>query len=520
MEGLLIAEEIERLVPLLPMRRLAWRFLDKYTFVLPLDKGALWLFALPPTPRFSYRTDLPEASTGKFSAFQEILSARANGDLYAVEQPQLDRVVRFSFAATTGFVETPPVTLIVELTGRNCNLILLDDRDRILGALREVHSQVNRYRQVRPGVLYRPPPPYQKIDPRSASESEIRTALAGRKLKHLHKVIDGMGPVFQDILVRKTGLGTEEPLSDEALDRLLPVLAEVVRHPAQATRDVLLLPDLTVLRERERREVLLRRSGEVLSKRRQVLEKRLDDLARAVKAAGESQNIATQADLLLTHQRRIPPKAKKVELDDFEGGVVEIPLDPRLSTAQNAQVLYQRAKKRQQKAEKACQRREELQAELQDVETRLANLDGQSDEQLSRLIGEDTADARASRSHTAGIRYLGPHGFSVLVGRNARENDGLTFKVAKSRDVWLHVQGYQGAHVIIRAEGREVPFETILFAAQLAAGHSKAGKSDNVAVDYTLKKNVWRAKGGGPGAVYFSQQKTVYVTPSRRPKAD
>jgi predicted ribosome quality control (RQC) complex YloA/Tae2 family protein len=90
--------------------------------------------------------------------------------------------------------------------------------------------------------------------------------------------------------------------------------------------------------------------------------------------------------------------------------------------------------------------------------------------------------------------------------------------MARSRDLWLHVQGYHGSHVIVRAENREVPFETVLFAAKLAAGHSQARQSDNVPVDYTLKKNVWKVKGAPAGAVNFTQQKTVYVTPNRNPQ--
>jgi len=101
------------------------------------------------------------------------------------------------------------------------------------------------------------------------------------------------------------------------------------------------------------------------------------------------------------------------------------------------------------------------------------------------------------------------------VGRSAKENEAITFGVAKSRDVWLHVQGYQGSHVIVRSQGREVPFDTVLFAARLAAGFSKAKESGTVPVDYTERKNVWRVKGGAPGAVHMAHQKTVYVTPSR-----
>ena len=107
----------------------------------------------------------------------------------------------------------------------------------------------------------------------------------------------------------------------------------------------------------------------------------------------------------------------------------------------------------------------------------------------------------------------------MLVGRNARENDAITFRMGKSRDVWLHVQGYRGSHVLIQARNREVPFDTVLFAASLAAGHSQARNSENVPVDYTLKKNVWKVKGKPLGAVHFSHQRTVYVDPVRNPIA-
>ena len=107
----------------------------------------------------------------------------------------------------------------------------------------------------------------------------------------------------------------------------------------------------------------------------------------------------------------------------------------------------------------------------------------------------------------------------MVVGRNARENEAVTFGVGRSRDLWLHVQGFTGAHVVVRSGGRELPFDTVLFAARLAAGFSPARQSDNVPVDYTLRKNVWKVKGQPPGTVHFSQQKTVYVTPARRAAA-
>ncbi len=121
----------------------------------------------------------------------------------------------------------------------------------------------------------------------------------------------------------------------------------------------------------------------------------------------------------------------------------------------------------------------------------------------------------ASDAQRHGVRFVDPRGYEVFVGRTAKENDAITFKLARSRDLWLHVQGYRGAHVVVRSQGREIPFDTVLFAARLAAGFSQARDSDNVPVDYTARKHVWRQKGGSAGAVNFAHHKTVYVTPAR-----
>lgn len=134
-------------------------------------------------------------------------------------------------------------------------------------------------------------------------------------------------------------------------------------------------------------------------------------------------------------------------------------------------------------------------------------------DELRQLLPAAGSSRSGQHRRQPGIRVEGPHGFTILIGRNARDNDAITFGIARSRDIWLHVQGYRGSHVIIRADNREVPFETVLYAARLAAGHSQAADSDNVPVDYTMRKNVWRPKGAARGAVQFTAQKTVYVTP-------
>ena len=182
MEGLLIAEQLRLLAGRLPAERLPWRFPDDRTSVLPLVGDlTLYIASRPPNPYLRVGAGAPEAARPR-TPFQEQLRARAGGRLLAAAQPQLDRVVRLEFAGEEGFVPTPPVTLVAELTGRNANLILLDERGYIIGVERQVLAERNRYRELKVGLKYVPPPPYNTLDPRTASAAQLTCALEGKPL--------------------------------------------------------------------------------------------------------------------------------------------------------------------------------------------------------------------------------------------------------------------------------------------------------------------------------------------------
>jgi predicted ribosome quality control (RQC) complex YloA/Tae2 family protein len=515
-EGLLIAEELRKL-ELKSSKRLAWRFLDAYTFVLPLSEGALWMFNRPPQPRLSFQIETPE-QTKTYSGFQDLLVSKASGDLLATNQLKLDRVVFLKFGAGKGFVPTPPVTLVVELTGRNCNLILLDDRDKILGAARDIAEDTNRFRQVRVGLPYQSPPPYEKLDPRAASEEAITNTLLGKTLSKAKTLIDGVGPELTKALIITSGVSGDKKLEPADMPKVLAALRSLVASPSKIMREALAMPNLEDLRKREERETMLEKLRTGLDKEIKLFEARLEDIHKAREAALEADTLRSHADLLMAYQHQVPKNSKQVSLTGFDSVEIMLQLDPKLSALENAKNLYERAKKREARKIQAESREDELKQELSKLQRLHSTLAEGSDDDLAVLLKTYApADKKQVRSEP-GIRYDAPHDFKVLVGRNAKENDIVTFKIAKSRDVWLHAQGYPGSHVIIQAENKEVPYETILFAAQLAAAYSKAGQSDNVPVDYALRKNVWKPKGSAPGAVYMTQQKTVYVTPSRRPE--
>ena len=111
-------------------------------------------------------------------------------------------------------------------------------------------------------------------------------------------------------------------------------------------------------------------------------------------------------------------------------------------------------------------------------------------------------------------RYRSSDGYEVMVGRTARDNDQLTFRVARPNDLWLHAGDYPGSHVIVRNSSRaEIPQRTIIEAAQLAAKFSQASKDAKVAIHYSLRKFLSKPKGSAPGLVRMSSFKTITVEP-------
>ena len=521
MEGLFIAEELAKIAELLPAKRISWRFPDTKTFVLPLlshKKAAIWLYSRPPKPRLALENDFPE-TTNTLSGFQDLLVSKASGDLLRVEQIKLDRVVRFHFAAGQGFVPSPAVTLVFELTGRNCNIILLDQDDKILGAFRDISSDINRFRQVRSGLSYKPPPPYEKLDPREIGQSRLEQALTGKSLKSIRKTVDGIGPELSRALAIASKLSPTKALNKEDIVALYPLLNRLMVEPTRFLQETIQLKGIKDLRLDVQRLENKEKLKLIIEKELKLIEKRLADIQKIRLLALQANEIKQKADILMAFQQNVPKNASSVRLYDFEGREVEIKLDPKLSARQNAQNFYkrsQKAKRRKAEAEQRVTLLENKQKEFNDL---LASLDEMDNRKLLEKLKKYQKVKVKNNKPKVGLHYTGPHGFSILVGKSSKENDLITRKIARSRDIWLHAQGYRGSHVIIQANNKEVPFDTILYAARLAAAYSKAGQSENVPVDYTFRKHVWFQKSAALGAVNYAHQKTIYVNPSRTPDA-
>jgi predicted ribosome quality control (RQC) complex YloA/Tae2 family protein len=516
-EGLLIDDVLRQVDAALLNGRGDWRFVDRDTTVLPVgEAGELWIFSRLPNPGLEWRNASNIGRKQPQSPFQEQLVARANGVLTGVGQPALDRIATLSFAGSDGFVSQPPVALVLELTGRNGNQILIHE-GRVVACQREVRQDVNRVRQIYPGVRYLPPPPYDKIDPRDATLEALTAALAGVPPKRVKSILDGIGPRLTQALCHATDVAENQPLEGESLQRFAAAVRVLVASPLEKARAWGAWDGVATQRRRLQRDALISQAERVLRERKRLLTRRTYDAQKTIDAEADAATLRHEADLLFANAAAKQTGEAAVTLQDFDGEERRIALDPRLSLPENANARYAQAKRREARAQHARGRLQGVTAELDEVDALLGRIADLDDSELKALLAEAEPNRSAAPQAAKGaLSLVDPRGYRVWVGRNARENDRITFKMAKSKDVWLHAQGVEGAHVVVQAGGQPVPFETILYAAGLAAGHSKAKFESQVPVDYTLRKHVWRPKGAPPGAVHFAQQKTVFVKPTRR----
>ncbi|MDE6776095.1 MAG: NFACT family protein, partial [Ruminococcus sp.] len=201
---------------------------------------------------------------------------------------------------------------------------------------------------------------------------------------------------------------------------------------------------------------------------------------------------------------------------------IKIELDARKTPSQNAQHYYSEYKKRVTAEEKLAiqiQKGEEELQYLDSVFDSLTRADSENDIIQLRLELREQGYIKSGGSKVKPpkalppIEYKSSDGYTILVGRNNRQNDQLTLKFAEKSDIWLHTQNITGSHVIIVADGETPPDRTIEEAAVIAAVNSKGRNSDLVPVDYCLAKYVKKPSGAKPGKVIFTNYSTAFVKP-------
>lgn len=390
----------------------------------------------------------------------------SNAQLEDVSKDAGERVLRFYFLATDEIEGLKKYALVAQLTGRSANLFLLDENGFVLDSLRETRGDGQE-------TATRYAPPARDDETRRGGDTEIFPQGISSTLS------ESLDAHYQAI---------------EA-ERRFQERAKAAR--AKVKKDISKIENL-------RRKMLqdLEQHGDA------VRWKRLGDLLLANLA-----NAAREGDTVLV-----------VDYFDENAPAIEIAVDENISLTEAAERFFKRYTKARNAAAEIEKRLNVLDEQLLGLKEKQFEIEqaiSERDEEFLYSIVGEKSDAetvksknKKSEEFTGARRYLSSDGFEILVGKASKDNDYLTFRIAKSLDLWLHAADYAGSHVVIRNPNRaEIPPKTLIEAAELAAFFSQAKNHPKAAVNYTEKKHVNKPKGAVPGLVSLSSFKTILVEP-------
>lgn len=494
------------------------------------------------------------------------------GRITAVQQQQLDRVVRLTVENWDEPGGITARTLVVEIMGKHSNIILLTDQEIILDALCRIPGALNRHREILPGRRYIAPPAQAKQHPFAADAQSVCSALtvASPQQKTANALVQsfmGVGPGTAREIITRAGLpadNTLHHLSDAQLAQLAGIFVQFMSavrqhnyHPTVVTPhtgggvidfacyDLLQYPDTdrrhypAMSRAMDfffRAERIKSSPGkEVLVKRmrneKNRAERKLQIQQEELQAARQAEDLKILGDLLTANIALLQKGQTEITVLNYydpDQQEITVSLDPRLSPAENMQHYYHRYAKAKRSIAILERQIGETRMEINYLDALLVQLTNaltKADLQEIRLelseqgyLPPASVTGKKNKRPTAApavmpLRFISPDGWEIFVGKNNRQNDYVTFKLGRGRDIWLHTKDIPGSHVILRVQNPELPPDTLTMAAKLAAYFSKSRTSSQVPVDYTLRKHVRKPSGAKPGFVIYEQQRTIYVTP-------
>ncbi len=472
----------------------------------------------------------------------------------AVRQPPWERVLIFDLESPQGVF-----SLIAEPMERRANLLLVRDDGIIVECIRRVGPQENRVRVSLPGKPYQPPPPQRlKRDPLALTLTLLGDMLDNEPGERAREILTrrvlGISPLLgKEIVFRATG-GINTKAADTSARALLAVIGELFGafrkgawQPGTAEEEGVMtayaayplthLPGWTPagsmsdavarfygpLVGADAYSAAKRPVAEAIAEARTRVAKKLESLRGSLQDDAAFEHLRQSGELLLAYQYTLAPGACELRAAyDVDGPEIVVALDPALTPLENAKRYFE-------KYEKAKRARSGVPELVTAAEQELAYLDQLAmDLEMARNwpdIGE-VQEALQRSGYWRGPRTAGPRGGAsaplkvttesgavIWVGRNARQNDIVTFDRGGPGDLWLHARGVPGAHVIIKAGAGDVPDAVIQRAAEIAAYYSAARGEARVLVDVTRRKYVRKIKGGKPGMVTYRNESPIEVTP-------
>ncbi|MCL2562520.1 MAG: NFACT family protein [Oscillospiraceae bacterium] len=453
--------------------------------------------------------------------------------LAAIEQPPLERVARLVFDTYNELGEPSRKTLVLELLGKNCNLILVDADDIILDALRRVDEDMSRTRRILPGLRYRLPEAQGKQNPLEAAVDDIQPdklldTFNGLSPLICRELADRTPPQIVDFFTAiRAGVWAPYELSDESGPVDFSYTPIRKYQSAKAASFSALLDNFYETRDRTERH--RGQTGTLLKTVTNLRDRTARKLEAQRQEQAEAENrdrFREQGDLITANLHTIKKGQAALTAQNFydpDGGEITIPLDTRKTPQQNAAAYYKRYTKAKTAEKHLAEQIAKGEGELDYLSSVLEAIARAETTGDVAQIREELVEVGVLRAQTGGkkqkplpskpLQFVSSTGVTIYAGKNNLQNDKLTFKTANRHDTWLHAQKIHGSHVIVATGGGEPDAQTLEEAAAIAAWYSQGRAGGRVPVDYTLVKHVKKPSGGKPGAAHYVNYKTIVATP-------
>jgi len=481
----------------------------------------------------------------------------------------LERICFIEFECFNEMNDKVYRTLIIELMGKYSNVILVNVENTIIDALKKFDSESENStsRSIMPGRKYIFPKSDKK-DFFSLSEKDFIN-LCMESDKHtldtlLPSLFTGISKLFIQSILEELKLSNT--VSENSLKELYKYITEILNSDNCICKDYknnytifkanryensnslsdssfqinFFLDDFYFQKSREDifknyRNNLLKIINGTLDK----ITRKLDNINSKIETCKNMDKYKTYGELLIANIYRIDTlkvSQNYVEVENYydNNNLIQIPINNELSTSQNAENYFKKYNKQKNTLEIVNAQKKDSEKELDYLGSLIYELDNAKDldsvneiyNEISEniLFNDNTSlktnskkQSKGNNKETSSIdNYMRMNidGYTVLIGKNNKQNDYLTMKVANDNDYWFHTKDIHGSHLILRCNGDMPKMDTIIKCAKIAAYYSKAKFSSNVPVDYTLIKYVKKPNGSVPGYVIYTNQKTVNVEPS------
>lgn len=461
----------------------------------------------------------------------------------------LDRIVVITLQSYNELNDLVEYKLIVELMGKHSNVILTNEKNIIIDSLRHIASQ-QASRIILPANPYIFPT-CDKLNLLKVSKEEFINKANIENNKNLidicSKLFNGVSKSFISYTLQKLNIDNIK-FNKNDLNALYEYIQDILLNNNVTLEEFEMnnKKDYTIVKSNSNSSINTfidefyfnkENNDSFVSYRNTVLKlilsllgkynKKLANIKDKLDECKGMDKYKLYGELITSNLYKINNNINldSIELENYydNNNLITIPLDKKISPSLNAKKFFKKYNKLKNTLEIVSKQKTQIKNEISYLESVIFSLENSSkieeineihEEIEENILGKNiNCKVIKNKKETTELSSNNIDGFTVYIGKNNKQNDYITFKLSDKNDIWFHVQGFHGSHVLLKTNNKEIKEDNpiILKCAKLAALHSKANKENKVSVDYTLVKNIKKPKGSKPGFVVFNTYKTIIV---------